>query len=112
MQLQNQFNPYIKRQDQIFSTISKVSKKEIESNIEDNIFININQIEVERIIDNNISNAIKYATKNELITINLYKNNDKLILEFKSFGNAIKNKDRILIKITEKMKGKEAQVWD
>lgn len=96
----------LKDRIRFFSTISKVSKKEIESNIEDNIFININQIEVERIIDNNISNAIKYATKNELITINLYKNNDKLILEFKSFGNAIKNKDRIFDKNYREDEGK------
>ena len=96
----------LKDRIRFFSTISKVSKKEIESNIEDNIFININQIEVERIIDNNILNAIKYATKNELITINLYKNNDKLILEFKSFGNAIKNKDRIFDKNYREDEGK------
>ena len=88
----------LKDRIRFFSTISKVSKKEIESNIEDNIFIKINQIECERIIDNNISNAIKYATKNQLITINLFKNRDTVILEFKSFGNSIQNKHRVFEK--------------
>lgn len=88
----------LKNRIKFFSTISKVNKKEIESNIEDNIFIKINQIECERIIDNNISNAIKYATKNQLITINLFKNRDTVILEFKSFGNSIQNKHRVFEK--------------
>jgi signal transduction histidine kinase len=88
----------LKNRIKFFSTISKVNKKEIISNIEDDIFIYINQIELERIIDNNISNGIKYATKDELIIINLFKNTDFIILEFKTFGNPIQNKNRVFEK--------------
>lgn len=88
----------LKNRIKFFSTISKVNKKEIISNIEDDVFIYINQIELERIIDNNISNGIKYATKDELITINLFKNTDFIILEFKTFGNPIQNKNRVFDK--------------
>jgi len=52
-----------------FSTISKVNHKEIVSNIEDDIYIHINEIELERIIDNNISNGIKYGEEKQPITI-------------------------------------------
>lgn len=81
-----------------FSTISKVNFKEIVSNIEDDIYIDINEIELERIIDNNISNGIKYGTANQSITINLFKNNDTVTLEFKTFGDPIKNKEKVFEK--------------
>lgn len=81
-----------------FSTISKVNFKEILSNIENDIYIDINEIELERIIDNNISNGIKYGTANQSITINLFKNNDTVTLEFKTFGDHIKNKEMVFEK--------------
>lgn len=88
----------IKNRIKFFSTISKVNQKEIISYIEDNIFVHINQIELERIIDNNISNAIKYANKNQAININLFKDTNKVIMEFKTFGKAIKNKNKVFEK--------------
>ncbi|MBD3842539.1 MAG: HAMP domain-containing histidine kinase [Campylobacterales bacterium] len=81
-----------------FTTISKVNSKEIVSQIEENIFITINEIEVERIIDNNISNGIKYAHTNKPITINLSKNNDIVTLSFKTYGNPIQNKEKVFEK--------------
>jgi len=81
-----------------FKTISKVNFKEIVTDIQPNIYFNINQIELERLIDNNISNAIKYADTHKLITINLTKVNDTVSLEFKSFGNPIKETSKIFDK--------------
>lgn len=81
-----------------FNIISKVNKKEIESNIQSDAFVYINDIELERIIDNNLSNAIKYAAKDKLITINLIKNSDTVTVEFKTFGEPIKNKEKIFDK--------------
>ena len=55
----------VKDRIKFFATISKVNFKKIEENIEDDIFIDINEIELERIIDNNLSNAIKYGFKDD-----------------------------------------------
>ena len=88
----------LKNRIKFFSTISKVNRKEIKSNIEEDVFIYINQIELERIIDNNISNGIKYATKDEFITINLFKNTDTVTVEFKTYGEPIQNKEKIFEK--------------
>lgn len=76
-----------------FVIISKVNLKGIVSNIEENIYLIINDIECERLIDNNISNAIKYATPNKPISITLSKNKNtnRVTLEFKSFGKPIKD---------------------
>ncbi len=89
---------FLKKRIYFFSTISKVSHKEIQSTIEEDIFTNINQIELERIIDNNISNGIKYATKNKPININLLQSNDTAILAIKTYGNQIKDKNKIFEK--------------
>ncbi|WP_143089713.1 sensor histidine kinase [Hydrogenimonas thermophila] len=88
----------LKERIKFFSTISKVNYKEIEANIEEDIFITINQIELERLIDNNISNGIKYAFTNKPITINLTKKNNEVRLEFKTYGKPIANKDRLFEK--------------
>jgi signal transduction histidine kinase len=89
---------FLKTRIEFFSTISKVSHKEIEVTIEEDIFTHINQIELERIIDNNISNAMKYATKNKPVTINLLQLNDSAILAIKTYGSQIKDKDKIFEK--------------
>jgi signal transduction histidine kinase len=88
----------LKKRIRFFTTISKVNNKEILSNIESNLNININEIECERIIDNNISNAIKYATQNEQMTINLFRKNSNIVLQFKSYGEPIKNKSKVFDK--------------
>ena len=74
-----------------FTTISKVSFKKIIADIQSDIKFNINQIELERLIDNNISNGIKYADTNKPITVTLTKENDTVILEFKTFGKPIED---------------------
>ena len=89
---------FLKTRIEFFSTISKVSHKEIKSIIEEDIFTHINQIELERIIDNNLSNAMKYATKHKPITINLLQSNDTAILAIKTYGSQIKDKNKIFEK--------------
>ena len=81
-----------------FTTISKVNFKEIVSNVQTNIEFNINQIELERLIDNNISNGIKYADTNKSITINLTKKNGRVSLEFKTYGKLIKDSSKLFEK--------------
>ena len=67
----------------------------------------INGIELERIIDNNISNAIKYGTINKPIFINLYlKEKNKIVLEFYSFGKAIEHPSKVFDKNYREDEGK------
>lgn len=88
----------LERRIKNFNIISKVHNKSIIHNIEENINYFINIIELERIIDNNITNAIKYGEKNKAIKINLYKKDNTIVLEFESLGLAIKNKEKIFEK--------------
>ena len=88
----------VQKRIRFFTTISKVNHKEIQAEIEEDIFLNINLIELERVIDNNISNGIKYGTKNKPIIINLLRTNDRVTMEFKTFGKPLKNNVKVFDK--------------
>ena len=96
----------LKSRVRFFDTISKVNKKEIILNIDDNINFTINQIELERLIDNNISNGIKYADIDKPMTVILERDNDIVSLTFKTFGNPIKNTAKLFDKIYREYNGK------
>ena len=81
-----------------FQTISKVNLKSLQAKIEEDVVVTINPIECERLIDNNIANAIKYATPNKPITITLTKEKTGIVLEFGSFGSEITNKEMLFEK--------------
>lgn len=74
-----------------FKSVSTAQGRVLNLEIDSNCLIRISQIEIERLIDNNLSNAIKYSDVNSIITINLTNN----ILSFKTFGKEIKNKNKI-----------------
>jgi len=83
---------------EFFNTIAKVNNKSISTKIEDNIYFNINIIELERLIDNNISNAIKYATENKEIKVHLHKKEKIISLFIHSYGDAIKDTNKLFEK--------------
>jgi signal transduction histidine kinase len=79
-----------------FTTISEVTHKKINQLVDDDdVFISINEIELERIIDNNLSNAIKYADMHQPITVRLTQTQQGATLEFASHGREIFNKDKV-----------------
>jgi signal transduction histidine kinase len=88
----------IKERYQFFEQIASSNEKKIKLNIEDNITININDIEFERFIDNNISNAIKYSRLNSTIEINLSQKEKDIEVSFISDGKAIKEPKKVFNK--------------
>jgi signal transduction histidine kinase len=87
----------LKERIEFFKRIAKSHNKKFVYEIDNNLFFNINKIELERIIDNNISNAIKYS-KGEEIYISLKKEKDKYVLKFETLGEKIKNSKNIFEK--------------
>jgi signal transduction histidine kinase len=77
-----------------FRKIATMNKRELLSNINSECQVEISQVELIRLIDNNISNAIKYSTPNSTIEISLKENE----LQFKNFGTLIKNHNKIFSK--------------
>lgn len=89
---------FLKDRIEFFEQISKVNKKLIVPQIEQNISMSMNDIELERLFDNNIANAIKHSQKKSEIKITLNELNKKIILEFSSFGKVIEDTNSVFDK--------------
>ena len=77
-----------------FQTIAKANDREIVVNIESTCKVDISTVELMQLIDNNLSNAIKYSDAGSTIEVTLHKN----ILSFHSYGQTIKDTVKIFDK--------------
>ncbi len=77
-----------------FKTIARVNQKSITLKVDSKCQVKISIVELIRLIDNNLSNAIKYSDNNSNIDVML-KNN---LLSFHNRGKVIKDSDHIFDK--------------
>ena len=89
------FSYFLAKRIEFFNDLAISKKITFHKNIEEKIIISFNEIELNRIIDNNISNAIKYSKDNSNITINLEKKENSIKLIFKDEGVGIKDTSKI-----------------
>lgn len=89
---------FLKDRVKFFDVLAKIKNIKIITDIEDDIFYSFNRIECQRIIDNNISNAIKYSKENTNITISLKKEKENINLIFKDEGIGIQDTSKIFIR--------------
>jgi len=54
-----------------------------------------NETKLQRIVDNNITNALKYTKEHQVITISLYSENDSCVFDISSKSTIIKEPERI-----------------
>lgn len=85
----------LKRRVGFFSLIADMAHKSIISSFEKDAYVFINEIELERLIDNNISNGIKYADPHKPISIDVVKVGNFVILKFSTLGAEIVEKIRV-----------------
>lgn len=78
-----------------FEALSSSKAIRIVSSIASHHTLHINRIEFQRIIDNTITNAIKYSPPQTTLFIALYENTDGLYLSFKDEGMGIKDVEKI-----------------
>ncbi len=79
-----------------FEIIATTQNRKLKLEISNNLHINISKIEITRLIDNNLSNMIKYSDIGSCLKIILNNN----ILEFHSQGKPIKNIKTIFTRYT------------
>ncbi len=84
----------LQRIDQ-FESLTTSKNLKFVTKIEENIKLDLNRTHLQRIIDNTISNAIKYSDKNSIITIKLFKENKNIIFSVHNVGKPIKDKKAI-----------------
>lgn len=90
------FTSILKDRLEFFEEIIKSNSLYVIQNIEDDLYIKFNITELQRIIDNNLSNAVKYSFAKSPIFVKLYYLNDDEI-EFSITTNSkhIENIDKI-----------------
>jgi len=86
---------FLKERIDYFSEVAHMKNIIINSNIKNCTNIKMNSKQLQRVIDNNISNAIKYSFENSEIDISLYIKDDKCHMVFKDYGVGIDNVDKI-----------------
>ena len=89
------FSLFLERRIEFFNDLVISKNIKFLINIQKEISINFNELELYRIIDNNISNAIKYSKDGSNIEISLQKEEHKIKLMFKDEGIGIKDKSKI-----------------
>ncbi|PHR53902.1 MAG: two-component sensor histidine kinase [Arcobacter sp.] len=78
-----------------FDEVAQMKGIKIISDIEEGLILNFSPNQLQRIIDNNISNAIKYSDEENQIEIKLLSNNGTYQLVFKDYGIGIMDTDMI-----------------
>lgn len=86
---------FIKNRIDFFKVLAEIKEVKIESIIQKDITVFISRVELQRLIDNNLSNAIKYSKNQTLIHIELYLQNDFLYLKFSNYGEKIQDVNKI-----------------
>ncbi len=89
------FSTFLLQRIDFFEEVAIGNNLFISSQIQANINIKFNDIELQRIIDNSISNAIKYSFQDTKIDISLTQNNKNIIFEITNKGNIIKEPNRL-----------------
>jgi signal transduction histidine kinase len=86
---------YLQDRIDYFSEVAALKNIVIDVRIEHDITILFNPTQLQRIIDNNLSNAIKYSHEEGIIEVSLLVEDQKLVMSFKDQGIGIQNVDQI-----------------
>jgi signal transduction histidine kinase len=90
------FTEFLNDRLSFFYTVAVSNELHFIANIKEDIYIKFNKLELQRIIDNNISNAIKYSHTRSPIYINLtYFDDDNVEFFVQTNSDKITNPDKI-----------------
>ncbi len=81
---------FLRKRLEYFTLLAEVKKIRIELDAKEIYFVEIVSADLQRIIDNTISNAIKYSFENSVINISI-NNKSKVLLKITNRGNTIIN---------------------
>ncbi|MCZ6186706.1 HAMP domain-containing sensor histidine kinase [Campylobacter ureolyticus] len=89
------FSNFLENRIRFSSTIAHSKKIQIVSEISPNLKVFLSEIEATRLIDNNLSNAIKYSNESSKINVYLKSDDSFAIFIIEDFGCGIKDVDTI-----------------
>lgn len=88
------FTQFLKKSVDYFHDIAELKGMKIESNIQEDVFIDFVPAKLQKIVDNTLSNAIKYGKEEKVIVV-LKKIEGKIVLSIEDFGIGIKEPEKI-----------------
>ncbi len=89
------FSKFLRKSADYFKDIAELKDIKLHLDIEDDIYIDFVPTKLQKIVDNNLSNAIKYSYEGKDVILSLKREGDKVILGFKDFGIGIKDTQKI-----------------
>jgi len=89
------FSAFLHDRVRFFQEIAIGNSHEIVTDIEEGLRLLFSDIELQRVIDNNLSNAIKYAKRNSEIFVGLHKHPDGIVLSFRTHSPRIEDTRKI-----------------
>ncbi len=89
------FSLFLRERVEYFKDVASGNELELKTDIEEGLYILFNDVQLQRLCDNNISNAIKYSYPNETVFIELYRGEGCIILKISNVGDEIKNSEKL-----------------
>ena len=83
------FSQFVRDRVEYFSDVAVGNRLKIRSEIDSEIFVLFNESELQRLCDNNISNAIKYSYINQDVYVRLYRDDSCTVFEVENSGEKI-----------------------
>ncbi len=85
---------FLQERVEFFSSIALGNHLQLHTKIDKNLQLNINPIELQRLIDNNLSNAMKYSKPYSVVTVSALWE-EAIILEFSTKSKPIKSQESL-----------------
>jgi len=89
------FPAFLLERIRFFQEIAIGNRHQIVTDITEEIHIYFSDIELQRVIDNNLSNAIKYANRSTDIHVKLSREEELIVLSFNTFSPKIEDTQKI-----------------
>ena len=89
------FSERLKKSIDYFKDVAELKGIRIISEVQEGIHIEFVPAKLQRIIDNNLSNAIKYSYEEAEVILTLKQEGNKIVLGFRDFGIGIKEPEKI-----------------
>ena len=86
---------YVKERVKFLSSVADVKHIVVKTNLASEAFTMLSKVEAQRIIDNTITNAIKYSPKESEIIVNLELEDERINLSVQDFGKGINDVKRV-----------------
>ena len=75
------FSEFLRERVEYFAEIAFFSNINLELDVDDGLFVYFDSLQLQRVIDNNIYNAIKYSDEQKIIKLSLKKISDAIIFK-------------------------------